>query len=517
MTPVTSGFWILTLALTLIGAGGLASRVSGLALSGWGGALLLAILAARHTEEDWGRRRARSVGLAVLRVLLVAGALVGLQVLLVRAPLHWNLARGQVLDHRPLVAWASRIPGDLEVTVFGPEGHRRVRAALGVVEVLRLGRPGTRVRHQDPARSAPLAGLGRRARLGEVMLAAGGRRALAVDASPRALCGALRGLADPSPRGIRFLADQFAPGAPPGFRRAAAALAGELGVACSAGPPDPGQRLWIWISGHSPDLSKGALRGHLERGGGLLVLLEGEPPGELAEGLAELGFALSPGFLLDREVGPRRDASVLRVRTLEEGSDPALLSGAAPVRAPDEADRLWPLACGEVDQGVDPASGGPRRARAPEEFPGALLEVGEGWVGVVGDADFATKAGLSVGGNRQLLVELGALGMDRLLALPGSLEPPVGNVDPDLAPEVFRTLAFLLLLGLPGVPVLLALACLGGTGGRAREAGSRDGSQAQGKAQSAARSQAQSEAESKPGTPPERQPDGQPEPSGPGT
>jgi hypothetical protein len=398
---------------------------------------------------------------AIFRLILVALAALTFQHLLVLLPLHWNLAPAQVLSLRELTAWGRKVPGPLRCLVYGPEGHRRVRAALGVLEALRLSRPDTEVAWRDPGRSGPIPGLERRARLGEVLLAAGGRQALAPDASLRSLCGALRGLADPRSREIRFLAEEVRPGAPTGYLRAAAALASELGATCLAGPPDPEARLWIWIGGHSPDLDEAHVQAHLEAGGALLVLVEGGLPEGVAGALARRGIKLGEGYLLDDEPGPRRGRATLRVRTLGGGLEPALLAGARvlEVAAARERRPLETVAAHEVDLGQDPDSGGLRRPRRRGELPAVTTEIGPGWLGVVGDSGFATKAGLSQGASRQLLVELASLGMDRLLGLPGETLVPTGGVDPDLQPESFRLLAMVLLIGLPGLPLGIALVC----------------------------------------------------------
>lgn len=424
------------------------------------GSLGLAGLALWRLRRELGSRRGNALLASLARILAGVVAAAGLQEGLLRSGVALELARGETAPLEALRLWGGRVAGPLRAVVLGPEGHRRVRAAEAVLAGLALVRPDTRVGRRDPATRGPVPGLGREARLGEVLLEAGGRRVVVADAGLRSLAAGLRALADPGHREVRLLAREQGPGAPPGFGRGAAALAQELGAAATFGPPVARARLWIWVEGVSPPVARETLEEHLAvPGHGLLVLAEARLPEGLAAALGARGLELGEAWLLDDEGGAGRGRDTLRVRRLGAGAAPGLLAGARAVRARAPAVALLePVASGQVDLGRDPDAGGARRGRRADE--GAGGRAAHGWVVLIGDRDLARDESLRQAPNRELWVELGAMGMDRTLGLPREVLVPDGGVDPALFPELYRQLAFLLLVGFPGLALMAALGCL---------------------------------------------------------
>lgn len=365
-----------------------------------------------------------------------------------------------------LVEWAEAIPGPLEVVLLGPPGHRDLRAAHALLARLAAARGATRVRVLDPDTLGVDAGLGRKPRAGEVLIQGAGRQALATDASPRSLGAALRGLADPRPREVRFLVrvaeGPARLGAPRRFARAGAIAAAELGVQVSTGPPDPGARTWVVDVSTSDPGWPADLQAHLEAGGAAVVLIDDAPPPAWARWLEAQGLRVAPGWLVDREEGPNRTVAALRVRPAPAGPlagrGPApvgLLSGVRPLEGGPGWTPLYlaldarhasseaPVLTGAVDPGG--------------RVPALARALGGGWLAVVGDRDGFSHDAVKHAGTRELWVRTLAYGLDRRLGLPASSRAPFAGVDPDLDPAAYRRVAVLLLVVLPGVPLLVAI------------------------------------------------------------
>lgn len=408
--------------------------------------------------------------LALAPLLALAAGLVA-SLTLSGSTATWLVSGREEDAFRGLESWFTRLEPPLEAVLIGPEGHRATRAGLAALARLSLVRQGAgramAVRRADPAgASVALAG-GRVPKLGEVVLLAGGRGVVARDASARALALALRALADPRPRVIRFLGPRPGPGAPEGYRVAAAALAGELAADVVTGPPDPGDRFRVALA-TGPDPAAGAPASLLEEPVPLLVLAEG--PGPWDGVLAARGLVPGTGWIRDARAGPDRSVGTVRGRAGGLGLPPAfvLLPGVRPlVAAAGLEPWIEPLDAGEVEQGERPGAGGPTRPRAAREGVAFMLRRGMPFAAVVGDADWLGDGALREAGNRELLVALGSLALDGVAELPSSLAAPDGGVDPDLEPDGFLVLAGLALLVLPAAPVALAVlaARRGGAGG----------------------------------------------------
>ncbi len=411
---------------------------------------------------------ARAVSLTVRAGLLVATAL-GLSAWLSGVPAG-ILVSGRDEDRiDEVLAWARRIPGPLGFTVVGRGASRSSLAASAWLERLGAARGQTRVVIRDPDADPAWAALSPRPpRPGEVEIEAGGRRTLARDASPRALAGALRALADPRSRRIRFVWGTPGPGAPPGYRKAAAAAAAELGVDALYGPPDPGSRVWVLGLPGSPEPETSVLEAHLLAGGSLLFLAEGVPGAELKTWLGSYGIQVGAGFFRDVEEGPGRPAAAVRVgwslsvgtgapeaRPFRPGPDLALLPGARVVAGPPGTAVLT------VAPGADLTEGeGSVRSPEPGESPGLRLRgVGKGgWLAVIGDAGFASDPMLGEAANRELWLELCAEALDGELGLPASVRAPLGGVDPALDASAFARFAWCLCVVQPGFLLGFAVA-----------------------------------------------------------
>jgi hypothetical protein len=441
MTPYAGLPLCLALALALVATMGTLAGSAHLAVLTGVGALVAA--------AAWGR--------TTLRLAAIAGILLGTGSMLARHGGVVGLSAPREIPMGELVTWSRRVPGALTATVFGPEGHRLVRAAQAWLEALAGIRSDLTVRTRDPAVSGGLEGVARLPRTGEVALAAGGRRVLVPDAAPRSLAAGLRGLARERPGRVRFLAAHAhpRPGAPTGFERIAAAMASHLAVDVTQGRPDPAQSLWIHTPG-APDPS--GLESFLEGGGALLVLGEAELPPRLAETLARRGLQGPGPWLRDASRGPRRGHDAVRVLRLQSDRPHAVLPGVRSVQVSRPArPLLLAVDAPQLDQGEQPDAGGSLVTRPGDHHAGGLSE-SRGFVAYVADADFLRDAGLARVSNRDLALEMVGTALDGLPALPREALVPTGGVDPDLEPGHFGVVAFLLLAGLPGLCLLAALA-----------------------------------------------------------
>ncbi len=379
-------------------------------------------------------------------------------------------------EFQTLVAWLETVKKPMHCVVLGPPGHRSVRAAVGLLETLKVFVPRLSVSIRDPGVSGAIPGLPRPARIGEILITAGGRRALVPDASLRTLAAGFRGLGDPAFRSIRFVSKEEAPGAPEGYRRAAATLASHLGASVTQGAPHPRSRLWILLP-DSPDVLADQLSEHMQGGGSLLVFDGSQRKPGVSQFLKGLGVETLPGWLLDAERGPRKAVSELRVRPQKSDSPfgSAIFAGCRPLRSqgdlPFLTERIVPWNAGKWDQGEHPDSGGTLREAPDDLLAGIFLEPPrtrepanpssrsrhtQAFLAVLGDAEFASDAGFRRSQNREFLLQMAAWGMDRVLGLPRESWVPQGGIDPDLNPHAYAKLAFLLLAGLPGLAAWIA-------------------------------------------------------------
>lgn len=457
MTPFAGLPLCAALALALVATMGALAGTPPLAVLAGVAAIVAAAIGLDRARREVGPRPARAWTRSGLRLVATMGILLGAGSMVARVGGVVSLAADLEVPLTELTSWSRRLPGPLRATVFGPEGHRKVRAAQGWLEALAGRRGGLTVHVRDPKVSGGVEGLSRTPRTGEVALAAGGKRVLVPDAAPRSLAAGLRGLARTRPGRVRFLtaAPLVEPGAPAGYRRIAAAIASHLAVDVTRGPADPTASLWIHTPG-APD--PGGLEPFLESGGALLVLGEDEPPPRLAQTLGARGLTRPGPWMRDAARGPRRGHDAVRVQRLQANRPAAVLPGARAlaVRSPAQP-LLVAVDAPQLDTGEDPDAGGALVPRPADHHPGGYA-ANRGWVAWIGDADFLRDAGLARTANRDLALEVVGFALDGVPALPRETLIPTGGVDPDLEPGHFGVVAFLLLVGFPGLCLLAALA-----------------------------------------------------------
>jgi gliding motility-associatede transport system auxiliary component len=419
-------------------------------------------------------RAARNWTQLGLQALLLVVAFGLLQVTAERTNRRFDLTPTRALSLSPVTEKILRqVDGPLRITVFHRRGTREQHQDL--LARLRLANPRIEYelfdldRFPDRARSLGVTQYGRAA------LEYGGRRVVVPALPEEQLAGgilrALRGKA----RRIAFTTGhgERAPGGgPESYSRLVASLEAENyapdGVSLLEGPVPTGTDLLV-VAGPRHDFvvpEIAALAAYLQRGGGILLLLDPAPLPNLTRFLASLGVRLDDDFLVDRERRVLNTDGLAAVVELFKQGNPVTDGEANPIESGAVLPSARSVDVAGAVPGVDVESiartaptswavADSARARRGEEpstaagdTPGSASVVVMGEVGpdgpdarrgrlvVVGDADFASDAYLDLLGNRDLA-------LNAVAWLAG--EETLAATRPKRIPEVMRPLSPLVL------------------------------------------------------------------------
>jgi ABC-type uncharacterized transport system involved in gliding motility auxiliary subunit len=248
---------------------------------------------------------------SVVSTLLVLGILFSASLLANWRPIRWDTTRAQTQSLSPVSkALLKEITKPLVMTVFLPQGAGERQQAKDVLQLYVYHNPQVSYRFVDPEREPLRARQAGYRFAGNVLLDYQDRRQMADQPDENAITNALRKVLKMERKkvyclgghGERDLNDPK----PGGFQVAKQALENEgyevmaLNL-LSRGAVPPDAAVVIVASPKKPLLSTEVqtLKGYLEKGGRLLIMLEPFEDGGLKEFLASYGVGLDNGIILD--------------------------------------------------------------------------------------------------------------------------------------------------------------------------------------------------------------------------
>lgn len=244
-------------------------------------------------------------------VLLVAGILIVAALLSERYHLRWDVtqAKSQSLGAvtKTLLAQVNK---PLTMTVFMPEGQGERQQARDVLERYVYSNRHLSYRFEDPEREPLKAREAGFRFAGNVLLEYEGRRQMADRTDEGDVSNALRRLLKSERKRLYFLTGHgerdINDGTTGGFQVARRALENEgyevQGLNLLTQPEVPQDAAVVLVASPKKALlanEVGALKGYLDRGGRLLVMLEALQDGGLKDFLAGYGVELDDGMILD--------------------------------------------------------------------------------------------------------------------------------------------------------------------------------------------------------------------------
>ncbi len=249
-------------------------------------------------------------GTSALAVLLVAGILIFVVLLANRYSLRWDLTRYQSHSLSPAsLALIQEVNQPLTLTVFLPEGHPERLTAREVMELYTRRNPNFQIKFLDPVRHPVRADEAGYRRAGNVLLEYEGREQLAETAQEEALSEALRKVLQKERKKIYFLTghgERSAAQERRGFKVAHKALetegyeVAELNLLKEGGVPKAAAV--VIIAAPQKNLlpqEVAALKGYVEQGGRLFLLLEPFEDAGLQQFLAGYGVNLDNGIVFE--------------------------------------------------------------------------------------------------------------------------------------------------------------------------------------------------------------------------
>lgn len=304
----------------------------------------------------WEKFQNRTVvygGASALAVLLVAGILVFIVLLGNRYSLRWDLTRYQSHSlsavSRTLL---QEVDKPLTLTVFLPEGNPERQQAREVLELYTRANRQIQVRFLDPVRNPVRADEAGYRRPGNVLLEYEGKNQLAETPTEESLSEALRKVLQKERKKIYFLTghgERSGSQERRGFKVAHKALqtegysVAELNLLREGGVPK--DAALVVIAAPQKDLlpqEVEALKGYLEPGGRVFILLEPFVDGGLKTFLAGYGINLNDGIIFElnqltadrailspivSEYKPHRITEDFSLITLFPGPRPLFLNG----------------------------------------------------------------------------------------------------------------------------------------------------------------------------------------------
>jgi ABC-type uncharacterized transport system involved in gliding motility auxiliary subunit len=248
---------------------------------------------------------------SLVSVLLVLGILFVASLLANWHPIRWDTTRAQTQSLSPVSkALLKEVSKPLIMTAFLPQGAGERQQAKEVLQLYVYHNPQVSFRFVDPEREPLRARQAGYRFAGNVLLDYQGRRQMADQPDENAITSALRKVLKMERKKVYFLAghgerDLNDP-KPGGFQVAKRALENEgyevmvLNL-LSRGAVPPDAAVVILAAPKKPLLSTEVqtLKGYLEKGGRLLIMLEAFEDGGLKEFLASYGVGLDNGIILD--------------------------------------------------------------------------------------------------------------------------------------------------------------------------------------------------------------------------
>lgn len=415
-----------------------------------GGGVLAAVAAASNLASF---RRALSARATRERAGALAGAalfvtiLVAMNVLAARYPLRWDLTERRIhtLSEKSR-AVARGVVEPVDLVAFWPSGDPDRERVVSLLGRFAEAGEGIRVRIVDPEREPGIAEREGVTSTKTLVARAGEERARIAEGDGKpidegAIASLLRTVTRRGPRAVLFVTGHGEGSAsdldsPDGLGALARTLESESLVPrpllLATAPEVPDDAAVVVVAGPRKELLSheiGALERYLERGGGVLVLLDPGPDAGLAPLLARCGIALADDLVIDREEMPflgarlgldpivsdfpphpatrgfRERIVLFQARSVDRVSDTAPEAGRAAVVARSGsgswAEREWreALATGRVGRGEEERAG---------PIPVAVAAAGPGGRGrllVIGDADLARNGNLGTFFNREFLVQ----------------------------------------------------------------------------------------------------------------
>jgi hypothetical protein len=447
-------------------------------------------------------RAVRGWGQLALQVLLLLVALGLLQVVLERTNRRFDLTPTRSLSLSPVTEkLLAEVREPLHLTVFHRRGERQMYA--GLLDRLRAANPRVGFTLYDLDRYPERArGLGVK-EYGRAAIDYAGHR-IVVGALPEAeLAGGILRVLRGQPRRVVFSTghgERVPGGDAESYGRLAQALEAEnYAIDAHAfldGPAAPETDLVV-VAGPRHDFlphELNALGQHLERGGGLLVLLDPGPLPNLSRFLAALGIRLGDDFIVDRGQRVLGTDGLVAMVELFKRDNPVSDAAANPIRSgvvlpsartvdvigeggaqsiARTSPSTWVMAdLGRARRGEEPSA-------AHRDAPGAasvvvMAEVQAAGNGhgsragrlvVVGDADFASDAYLDLLGNRDLALSAVAWTAGEAVltgARPGDDSHVQGPLSPLVLTEAqARTIFLAGVVVEPGLVLLGGLAMVG--------------------------------------------------------
>jgi ABC-type uncharacterized transport system involved in gliding motility auxiliary subunit len=248
---------------------------------------------------------------SIVSVLLVAGILVVAALLADWHQVRWDLTRGKTQSLSPVTRnLLKQLDQHLTLTDFRSEGTGEREADKELLQRYAYASPLVSFNFVDPEREPQKAKEAGFRFSGNVLLEYAGRHQLADRVDEDSITNALRRILKPRSKKVYFLTGHgerdVASGAEGGLQTAKRALENEgyevnsLSLIAQSQIPEDAAAVMV-ASPDKPLLASevDALKGYLNRGGRLLVMLEAYQDGGLKGFLAGYGIALDDGVILD--------------------------------------------------------------------------------------------------------------------------------------------------------------------------------------------------------------------------